>query len=120
MNTTQRQHAENCLSCGSPETDRRGLCSPCYEKYRRERDKLPANQRERFDYELIAANLLAADARKATNVFAKIRERVAREFSPDEPAAAPDQTPPIQPVGRRKKTPPIPLGNPAVKRKKAE
>lgn len=119
MNTTQTQlQASACLSCGSENVVKRGLCYSCYEKYRRERDKLPAKQRSHFDEELIAANLLATDARKATNVFVKIRERVAREFSGEE---NPDEEPAlIQPVGKpKKRAVKKPAVESSVKRKKA-
>lgn len=82
MSTTRKQlEASRCLSCGSENVVKRGLCYACYEKYRREREKLPTKQRTRFDDELIASKLLAPDARVAINVFTEVRERVAREFA---------------------------------------
>jgi hypothetical protein len=97
MNTTQQQHnLELCLVCPeelASKVHKRGLCTSCYEKFRRARDKVEAAKRPDFEARLMALGKLAMDARAATNVFDEVRMEIEAEKVI------------IQPIGNKKATP---------------
>lgn len=70
----QLKDESKCLVCHRVrKTLRRGLCTEHYEKFRRQREKLPANQHDSFEEMLISKGLLLPSRqgqRNVENVFA--------------------------------------------------
>jgi len=108
MNTTQQQHDPGlCLVCPeelAAKVHKRGLCTSCYEKFRRARDKVEVAKRSDFESRLVGLGKLAPDARSATNVFDEVRMEIENEKLI------------IQPVGKKKSAAP-PKRSTTTKRK---
>lgn len=87
MKTDDQSKAKTpCLVCRTPTITsdlQRGLCVSCYNQFRREKDKIAPEKREAFEDFLVEQGRLAADGRKAKNVFALAREQFENGETPE-------------------------------------
>ena len=100
-----------CLVCDDPEIDKRGLCTSCYEKYRREKAKVPPTLVDRWETQLVERGCLLPDARLKRNVFQDMRLEIEQEVAEQSAEYTVSDEEPIRvPVGKksrsRKKQPP--------------
>ena len=84
---------------------KRGLCIACYEKMRREKEKLPKSERSAFERHLMGIGVMLPDGREPKNVFVatriEIEQRKVAEAKADYVAPAPHT-----PLGKPKPLPP--------------
>jgi len=99
METTERArklHSDSkCLVCQEVhEKLQRGLCGPDYERFRRQREKLPADQHDAFEEMLISKGLLLPSRQGQRNVENVFADELAK-FLAERGQAQGDPPPPV-------------------------
>jgi hypothetical protein len=94
--TTRRENdAKNhCLVCGEIKPLQRGLCEADYQRFRRQRDKLPADQQDAFEEMLINKGLLLPSRQGQRNVENVFADELAK-FLAERGQAQGDPPPPV-------------------------
>lgn len=97
MSNERRQRendtATGCLVCGEVKPLQRGLCEADYQRFRRQKEKLPADQQDAFEESLIAKGLLLPSRQGQRNVENIFADELARFLA--EQGQGGDPPPPV-------------------------